>query len=193
MSYIEKANELILLMTFKKHYQQIVIPEEFNQKENSDIRISINDHRILINGDLKLRDLLQIYEKIACYILDKNKEITFLTYGLGIQGKLENTSKKDQPVNIGKLLNVFPAITDRFSESEKTMIRNFDISFTSELNDDELFVSIRSGKKVISLFSALSHSVEKIKNKNDMEKLYKKTEKSFKNLVNQEEVEYDTY
>lgn len=193
MSYVEKANELTLLITFKKHKKQIIIPKEFTQEKDANIRLSIDDHRILINGSLKLRGLLQTYGKIAHYILDKNKDVKFLTYGLGIQGKLENTSKKNRPVNIGNLLNIFPAITDKFSDSEKTLIKNFDISFTSELNGDELVVSIRSGKDTISLFSAVSHNVEGLKDNDDMEELFKKTERAFKNLVNQEEVNYDAY
>lgn len=193
MSYIEKANELTLLITFEKQNRQIIIPPKFSQKENSDISLSIDDYRILINGSLKLRGLLQKYEEIVRYILDKNKETTFLTYGLGIQGKLENTSEKDKPVNIGNLLNVFPAITDKFSNSEKTLIRNFNISFTSEFNEDELVVSIRSEKNMISLFSAVSHDIKEIDNNGDIKKLFEKTERSFKNLVNQEEVNYDTY
>lgn len=193
MSYVEKANKLTLLITFKKQEKRIIIPPKFTQEKDSDIRLSIDDHRILINGSLKLRGLLEIYEKIVRYILEKNKEVEFLTYGLGIQGKLENTSKKNKPVNIGNLLNVFPAITDKFSDSEKTLIRNFDISFTSELNEDELVVSINSGKNKISLFSAVSHDVKKLENDNDMKELFEKAEKSFRNLVNQEEVNYDAY
>ena len=184
MSYVEKANKLTLLLT---------IPKKFTQENDSNIKLSIDDHRILVNGNLKLRGLLGIYEEIVHSILESNKEVKFLTYGLGIQGKLENTSEKNEPINIGNLLNVFPAITNDFSNSEKTLIKNFEISFTSDLNEDELFVSISSGKNKISLFSAISHDIKKVKNVDDMKELFKKADKSFKSLVNQEEVNYDTY
>ena len=130
-------------------------------------------------------------KKILRYILDNNEKTTFFTYGLGIQGVLENTLEINNPVNIGSVLNVFPAITDKFSDNETTSIGNFDISFTSELNGDELVVSIRSKRNKISLFSAISHDTKKGKDSNDMNELYKKALNSFKNLVNQEEVDYD--
>ncbi|OYS88771.1 hypothetical protein CBG18_08810 [Limosilactobacillus reuteri] len=191
MNYIERAEKLILLITFKKHDQQITIPQEFFQEESDDIKLSIDDHRILITGNLQLCGLLQPYTKNSRYILDNNEKITFFTYGLGIQGVLENTSEINNPVNIGSVLNVFPAITDKFSDNETTSIGNFDISFTSELNGDELVVSIRSERNKISLFSAISHDTKKGKDSNDMNELYKKALNSFKNLVNQEEVDYD--
>ena len=191
MNYIERAEKLILLITFKKHDQQIAIPQEFFQEESDDIKLSIDDHRILITGNIKLRGLLQQYKKILRYILDNNEKTTFFTYGLGIQGVLENTLEINNPVNIGSVLNVFQAITDKFSDNETTSIGNFDISFTSELNGDELVVSIRSERNKISLFSAISHDTKKGKDSNDMNELYKKALNSFKNLVNQEEVDYD--
>ncbi|OYS90429.1 hypothetical protein, partial [Limosilactobacillus reuteri] len=190
-NYIERAEKLILLITFKKHDQQITIPQEFFQEASDNIKLSIDDHRILITGNIKLRGLLQHYKKILRYILDNNEKITFFTYGLGIQGVLENTSERNNPVKIGSVLNVFPAITDKFSDNETTSIGNFDISFTSELNGDELVVSIRSERNKISLFSAISHDTKKGKDSNDMNELYKKALNSFKNLVNQEEVDYD--
>lgn len=193
MSYVEKANKLTLLITFEKQEKQLTIPKKFTQENDSNIKLSIDDHRILVNGNLKLRGLLGIYEEIVHSILESNKEVKFLTYGLGIQGKLENTSEKNKPINIGNLLNVFPAITNDFSNSEKTLIKNFEISFTSDLNEDELFVSISSGKNKISLFSAISHDIKKVKNVDDMKELFKKADKSFKSLVSQEEVNYDAY
>ena len=63
MNYIERAEKLILLITFKKHDQQIAIPQEFFQEESDDIKLSIDDHRILITGNIKLRGLLQQYKK----------------------------------------------------------------------------------------------------------------------------------
>lgn len=191
MNYVERADELTLLITFERQNRQMVIPEEFSQNKNTDIKLAIDEHRILISGKLSLKGLLTKYENFVRYILNNNKETNFLAYGLGIQGKVEEKRQNTKEVNIGDLLNVFLAINDKFSDKEATFIKDFDISYTSKLNDDDdLFIVIKSSENAISLFSAVSHNVDMLGNDSrDMKELYKEAKKSFENLVNKEEVE----